>query len=112
MIYGGCGQEVTQSCLALCSGSAPSAISEAGSEKRHPELLVVAATECFAVVRSATVANCSPKIPEHRLQTLQQVVWGPSPAQGYVLCPAGCGAYAGVQWVEVNHQAYDGLQRH
>lgn len=117
MIYGGRGQEVTQNCVAACSGSAASGISEVGNEKQCPELLVVAVAECFAVVHfadvhSATVANCSLKIPEHHLQTLEQVVVGPSPVQGSVLCPAECGLYAGVQWVEVDHQTYDGVQHH
>lgn len=117
MIYGDRGQKVTQNCLAEHSGSAASGICEAGDEKPYSEVLVAAVAECFDVVhfadvRFVTVANCSLKIPEHHLQTLEQVVVGPCPVQGSVLYPAGCGEYAGVQWVEADHRIYDRLQHH
>lgn len=101
MIYVGRGQKVTQDCWVARSGSAAYGICEAGSEERSSGSLVVAGG-----------ANCSQKTPERHLQMLEWVAVGPFPVQGSVLCPAGCGVYAGVQWAEPDHQIYGRLQHH
>lgn len=93
--------------MAAHSGSLAAGISEVGNEKQYFEFLVAAA-ECFALhladVHSATVVNCSLKIPEHHPESLKQVVVGSSPVQGSVSCSADSRVYAGVRWVESDHR--------